>query len=32
MATFGVALACGPGWDDSRQIRDQQSWAGIPEE
>ena len=28
MANFAVRLAHGPGWDSSRQIRDQQGWAG----
>jgi uncharacterized protein YciI len=28
MANFAVRLVHGPGWDASRQIRDQQGWAG----
>ena len=28
MANFAVRLARGPGWDPSRQIRDQDGWAG----
>jgi uncharacterized protein YciI len=27
MANFAVRLVHGPGWDPSRQIRDQQGWA-----
>jgi uncharacterized protein YciI len=26
MANFAVRLAHGPGWDSSRQIRDQEAW------
>ena len=28
MANFAVRLVHGPGWDSTRQIRDQQGWAG----
>ena len=28
MANFAVRLVHGPGWDSSRQIRDQEGWAG----
>jgi len=28
MANFAVRLVHGPGWDSSRQIRDQRGWAG----
>ena len=28
MANFAVRLVHGPGWDPSRQIRDQEGWAG----
>jgi hypothetical protein len=28
MANFAVRLIHGPGWDSSRQIRDQPGWAG----
>jgi uncharacterized protein YciI len=28
MANFAVRLFHGPGWDSSRQIRDQEGWAG----
>jgi uncharacterized protein YciI len=27
MATFAVRLVHGPGWDSSRQIRDQEGWT-----
>ena len=27
MANFAVRLVHGPGWDSSRQIRDQRAWA-----
>ena len=28
MSSFAVRLIHGPGWDPSRQIRDQEGWAG----
>jgi uncharacterized protein YciI len=28
MSNFAVRLVLGPGWDPSRQIRDQDGWAG----
>src|SRR5262252_1790106 len=28
MSNFAVRLVHGPGWDPSRQIRDQEGWAG----
>jgi hypothetical protein len=28
MSSFAVRLVHGPGWDPSRQIRDQDGWAG----